>query len=148
MHSNLNLDPAWSDGVMATINNITMLVIVLTRPASIRERERDTAERLLVAPIAPFEIVMAEVWSMGLVVLVVSGLSLVLVVKGVSGVSTKGSIPLFTLGVTLNLFATVSVGISTGTIARSVPQPGPLVILALLPLQMLSDGSTPRESTP
>ncbi len=35
-----------------------------------------------------------------------------------------------------------------GTIARSMPQLGLLVILVLLPLQMLSGGSTPRESMP
>lgn len=48
---------------------------------------------------------------MGLVVLVVSGLSLMLMVKGVLGVPIEGSIPLFMLGVTLSLFATTSIGI-------------------------------------
>ncbi|MGS6553881.1 ABC transporter permease, partial [Escherichia coli] len=84
MRFNPNLDPAWFGGVMAIINNITMLAIVLTGSALIREREHGTVEHLLVMPITPFEIMMAKVWSMGLVVLVVSGLSLVLMVKGVS----------------------------------------------------------------
>lgn len=114
----------------------------------IREREHGTVEHLLVMPITPFEIMMAKVWSMGLVVLVVSGLSLVLMVKGVLGVPIEGSIPLFMLGVALSLFATTSIGIFMGTIARSMPQLGLLVILVLLPLQMLSGGSTPRESMP
>lgn len=35
-----------------------------------------------------------------------------------------------------------------GTLARSMPQLGLLMILVLLPLQMLSGGSTPRESMP
>lgn len=48
----------------------------------------------------------------------------------------------------LSLFATTSIGIFMGTIARSMPQLGLLVILVLLPLQMLSGGSTPRESMP
>ena len=85
---------------------------------------------------------------MGLVVLVAAGLSLVLMVKGVLGVPIEGSIPLFMLGVALSLFATTSIGIFMGTIARSMPQLGLLVILVLLPLQMLSGGSTPRESMP
>ncbi|HHH6275734.1 TPA: ABC transporter permease [Escherichia coli] len=88
MRFNPNLDPAWFGGVMAIINNITMLAIVLTGSALIREREHGTVEHLLVMPITPFEIMMAKIWSMGLVVLV------------------------------------------------------------LLPLQMLSGGSTPRESMP
>ena len=69
-------------------------------------------------------------------------------VKGVLGVPIEGSIPLFMLGVALSLFATTSIGIFTGTIARSMPQLGLLVILVLLPPQMLSGGSTPRESMP
>ncbi len=85
---------------------------------------------------------------MGLVVLVVSGLSLMLMVKGVLGVPIEGSIPLFMLGVALSLFATTSIGIFMGTLARSMPQLGLLMILVLLPLQMLSGGSTPRESMP
>lgn len=92
MRFNPNLDPAWFGGVMAIINNITMLAIVLTGSALIREREHGTVEHLLVMPITPFEIMMAKVWSMGLVVLVVSGLSLVLMVKGVLGVPIEGSI--------------------------------------------------------
>lgn len=148
MRFNPNLDPAWFGGVMAIINNITMLAIVLTGSALIREREHGTVEHLLVMPVTPFEIMMAKVWSMGLVVLVVSGLSLMLMVKGVLGVPIEGSIPLFMLGVVLSLFATTSIGIFMGTIARSMPQLGLLMILVLLPLQMLSGGSTPRESMP
>ncbi len=148
MRFNPNLDPAWFGGVMAIINNITMLAIVLTGSALIREREHGTVEHLLVMPVTPFEIMMAKVWSMGLVVLVVSGLSLMLMVKGVLGVPIEGSIPLFMLGVALSLFATTSIGIFMGTIARSMPQLGLLMILVLLPLQMLSGGSTPRESMP
>ncbi len=148
MRFNPNLDPAWFGGVMAIINNITMLAIVLTGSALIREREHGTVEHLLVMPITPFEIMMAKIWSMGLVVLVVSGLSLVLMVKGVLGVPIELQIPLFMLGVALSLFATTSIGIFMGTIARSMPQLGLLVILVLLPLQMLSGGSTPRESMP
>ncbi|HCI9972024.1 TPA: ABC transporter permease, partial [Salmonella enterica subsp. enterica serovar Infantis] len=69
MRFNPNLDPAWFGGVMAIINNITMLAIVLTGSALIREREHGTVEHLLVMPVTPFEIMMAKVWSMGLVVL-------------------------------------------------------------------------------
>ena len=123
MRFNPNLDPAWFGGVMAIINNITMLAIVLTGSALIREREHGTVEHLLVMP---------KIWSMGLVVLVVSGLSLVLMVKGVLGVPIEGSIPLFMLGVALSLFATTSIGIFMGTIARSMPQLGLLVILVLI----------------
>lgn len=73
---------------------------------------------------------------------------LILMVQGVLQVPIEGSIPLFMLGVALSLFATTSIGIFMGTVARSMPQLGLLMILVLLPLQMLSGGSTPRESMP
>lgn len=148
MRFNPNLEQERFGAVMAIINNITMLAIVLTGSALIREREHGTVEHLLVMPVTPFEIMLAKVWSMGLVVLVVSGLSLLLMVQGVLRVPIEGSIPLFMLGVALSLFATTSIGIFMGTVARSMPQMGLLMILVLLPLQMLSGGSTPRESMP
>ncbi len=148
MRFNPNLEQERFGAVMAIINNITMLAIVLTGSALIREREHGTIEHLLVMPVTPFEIMMAKIWSMGLVVLVVSGLSLVLMVQGILQVPIEGSIPLFMLGVALSLFATTSIGIFMGTLARSMPQLGLLMILVLLPLQMLSGGSTPRESMP
>ena len=55
---------------------------------------------------------------------------------------------LFLVGTALHLFATTSMGIFLGTVARSMPQFGLLLMLVLLPLQMLSGGSTPRESMP
>ncbi len=79
--------------MMAIINNITMLAIVLTGSALIREREHGTIEHLLVMPVTPFEIMLAKIWSMGPVVLVVSGLSLILMVQGILQVPIEGSIP-------------------------------------------------------
>ncbi len=75
------------------IINITMLAIVLTGSALIREREHGTIEHLLVMPITPFEIMLAKIWSMGLVVLVVSGLSLILMVQGFCRCPLKGRFP-------------------------------------------------------
>jgi ABC-2 type transport system permease protein len=131
MRFNPNLEQERFGAVMAIINNITMLAIVLTGSALIREREHGTVEHLLVMPVTPFEIMMAKIWSMGLVVLVVSGLSLILMVQGVLQVPIEGSIPLFMLGVALSLFATTSIGIFMGTVARSMPQLGLLMILVL-----------------
>ena len=145
---NPNLSAVWFGSVMELINSITMLSIILTSAALIREREHGTIEHLLVMPLTPFEIMMAKVWSMGLVVVVVATASLVCVVQGVLEVPIEGSIGLFVLGMALHLFATTSMGIFLGTVARSMPQMGLLMIITLLPLQMLSGGYTPRESMP
>jgi ABC-2 type transport system permease protein len=145
---NPTLEQSWFGAVVEIINNVTMLSIVLTGAALIREREHGTIEHLLVMPVTPFEIMASKVWAMGLVVLAACAFALTLVVRGVLGVPIEGSILLFLAGVGLHLFATTSMGIFLGTIARSMPQFGLLLMLVLMPLQMLSGGLTPRESMP
>ncbi|MCE1274954.1 MAG: ABC transporter permease, partial [Chlorobiales bacterium] len=88
------------------------------------------------------------IWSNGLVVLISASISLFLVVQGFLDVPIAGSVPLFLAGAAIYLFATTSIGIFLGTIARSMPQLGLLVILLIVPMQLLSGGMTPRESMP
>jgi len=145
---NPNLDSVWFGALMELINNVTMLSIILTGAALIREREHGTIEHLLVMPVTPAEIMLAKVWSMGLVVLLSSALSLAFIVQGVLRVPIEGSIALFLFCAALHLFATTSMGIFMATLARSMPQFGMLAVLILLPLQLLSGGVTPRESMP
>lgn len=145
---NPELNKVWFGSVMEVISNITMLAIVLTGAALIREREHGTVEHLLVMPVTPFEIMAAKVWAMAAVVLLATTLSLTLVVQGWLGVPVAGSVPLFLAGAVLHLFATTSLGIFLGTLARSMPQFGLLLMLILLPLEVLSGGMTPRESMP
>jgi ABC-2 type transport system permease protein len=134
--------------LMEVVNNVTMLSIILTGAALIREREHGTVEHLLVMPVTPTEIMLSKIWSMALVVLVAVFLSLSLVIEKLLHVPIEGSIALFLFGATLHLFATTSLGIFMATIARSMPQFGLLAMLTLIPLQMLSGGVTPRESMP
>jgi ABC-2 type transport system permease protein len=145
---NPTLNKSWFGAVMQVINNITMLSIVLTGAALIREREHGTVEHLLVLPVTPFEIMTSKVWATALVVLVASSISLTAVVQGLLSVPLQGSLALFLAGTALHLFATTSMGIFLGTLARSMPQFGLLLMLVLLPLQMLSGATTPRESMP
>lgn len=145
---NPNLDQMWFGGLMEIINNVTMLSIILTGAALIREREHGTIEHLLVMPVTPTEIMIAKIWSMSIVVLLSAVFSLVFIVQGILKVPVEGSVALFLLGTTLHLFAATSMGIWMATLARSMPQFGMLTVLILLPLQMLSGNASPRESMP
>ena len=119
---NPNLTRSWFGAVVALIDMITMLSVLLTGSALIRERERGTVEHLLVMPVTPFEIMTSKVWSMGLVVLVASAFSLAFVVQGVLAVPIQGSVALFLCGAALHLFATTSLGMFLATFARTMPQ--------------------------
>ncbi|TAN30526.1 MAG: ABC transporter permease [Castellaniella sp.] len=142
------LEKSWFGGLMEIINQITMLSLILTGAALIREREHGTIEHLLVMPVTPTQIMLSKVWSMSLVVLAAAALSLNGVVRGLLGVPIEGSLPLFFAGAALHLFAMTAMGIWLATLARNMPQFGMLMILILLPMEMLSGGTTPRESMP
>ena len=145
---NPELNKGWLGAIVQLINNVTMLAIVLTGAALIREREHGTIEHLLVMPVTPFEIMVSKIWSMALVVFGGCAFSLLFVVQGLLLVPLAGSVMLFMAGAALHVLAATSMGIFLGTIARSMPQFGLLLVLILLPLNMLSGGTTPYESMP
>ncbi len=145
---NPELNKGWFGAISEVISSIAMLSIVLTGAALIREREHGTIEHLLVMPVTPLEIMVSKVWSMGLVVLIASSLSILVIIQGLLTVPIAGSLILFVAGTALMLFATTSLGIFLGTVAGSMPQFGLLIMLVLLPLEMLSGAMTPRESMP
>ena len=145
---NAELNKSWFGSIMEIINNVTLLSIVLTGAALIREREHGTIEHLLVMPVTHAEIMVSKVWAMGLIVLAATAFSLVVVVQGLLDVPIQGSVPLFLAGAALEIFASTALGILLGTVSRSMPQFGLLLILILLPMEMLSGAMTPRESMP
>jgi ABC-2 type transport system permease protein len=145
---NPNAVSSWFKSVVAIINQISLLTVILTGAAVIREREHGTLEHLLVMPLTAFEIAMAKVWANGLVILVATATSLFLIVQTVLQVPFAGSVPLWLLGVTLYLFFATALGIYLGTISRSMAQFALLIILVIVVLMLLSGGSTPVESMP
>jgi len=145
---NPELNKGWFGAINNVISSITMLSIILTGAALIREREHGTIEHLLVMPVTPFEIMASKIWSMGLVVLLAASVSLVFIVQGLLAVRIGGSIPLFLFGTALYVFAMTSMGIFLATVGGTMPQFGLLMMLVLMPLQMLSGATTPRESMP
>ncbi len=145
---NANGVTAWFTSVVAIINQISMLTIILTGAAVIREREHGTLEHLLVMPLTAFEIAMAKVWANSLVILLATAASLYLVVMKALDVPFAGSVALWFSGVVLYLFFATALGIFLGTISQSMAQFALLVILVVVVLQLLSGGGTPVESQP
>ena len=145
---NPQLEKGWFMPISNVITSITMLSIILTGAALIREREHGTIEHLLVMPVTPIEIMVSKIWSMGLVVLIASAFALTVVVQRLLNIPIEGSLVLFLSATALQVFATTCMGIFLATVAGSMPQFGLLLMLVLLPLQVLSGSMTPRESMP
>lgn len=145
---NPNMEATWYQGAMSLTNNITLMAMLLTGAALIREREHGTIEHLLVMPLRPIEIMLAKVWANGLVVIIATSLSLHFVVRGALAVPISGSVPLYLFGAVIYLFSVTSLGIYLATLARSMPQFGLLTMILYVVMMLLSGGQTPLESMP
>lgn len=145
---NTNLEGGWFLAVIQIVNNITILAIILTGTALLREREHGTLDHLLVLPLTALEIMLAKIWSNMLVVVVCTWISLEVIVKGALGVPLAGSMGLFLMVTAVYLFASTALGIFLATLARSTPQFGLLAIPVIIPMLLLSGGSTPLDSMP
>jgi ABC-2 type transport system permease protein len=145
---NPNLKTSWFSAMTQVINQITLLTVILTGAALIREREQGTVEHLLVMPVVPTEIMLAKMIANGLVILVAAMLSLEFVVHLWIGSPINGSLLLFLLGATIYALVVAALGILLGTLATTMGQFGLLAIPVLIVTQLLSGSSTPMESMP
>lgn len=145
---NPNLITSWFSAMTQVINQITLLTVILTGAALIREREQGTVEHLLVMPVVPAEIMLAKMLANGLVILVAAMLSLQFVVHWWIGSPIAGSRLLFLLGAAEYALVVAALGILLGTLATTMGQFGLLAMPVLLVTQLLSGSSTPMESMP
>ncbi len=145
---NPNRDQARFRAVVSLINHVTIMAMVLTGAAVMREREHGAMEHLLALPLTPFDIAAAKILANAAMVLAATALSLLLVVEGLMSVEVAGSRSLF-LGLTaLYLVSAAAFGLFLATLARSMAQFALLAILAIMAIQFLSGGETPVDGQP
>ncbi len=145
---NPNGDPVWFKSVSSLLNQLSLLTIVLTGAAMLREREQGTIEHLMVMPLTPLEIALSKVLANVVVVLAAFTLSLFFVVQGLLQVPMQGSVGLLLAGTAVYLAAAAAIGMFLGTMARSMAQFALLVIMVIIPIIMLSGGMGAIESQP
>lgn len=145
---NPNGDSKWFRALAGLLDQLTMITIILTGAALIREREHGTIEHLMVMPLNAFEIAVGKVWANGLVVLIAAVLSMIFVVEGLLEVPISGSRVLLIGGIIIYLFSAAAIGIFLGIFARSMAQFALLIMLTISPMQMLSGGNSPIENQP
>ncbi|SNS51482.1 ABC transporter permease [Antarctobacter heliothermus] len=138
----------WLSAISGLLNQLSMLTIVLTGAALIREREHGTIEHLMVMPISAVEIALAKISANALVIFVAFVFSLFVVVQGALDIPFAGSETLLMAGTLIYLFAAASIGILLGIVARTMAQLALLIMLVIMPIMILSGGMTPIESQP
>ncbi|MGV2181223.1 ABC transporter permease [Rhizobium rhizogenes] len=145
---NPNGTQSWFKSIVSLADQLSMLIIILTGAALLREREHGTIEHLLVMPLTAFEIALVKVWANGLVIIVAFACSLLFVVEGALHVPIAGSRGLLMLGTTIYVFAAAAIGIFLGTLARTMAQFALLMMMVVMPMMMLSGGMSPVQSQP
>lgn len=145
---NPNGTQSWFRAIASLADQLSMLIMILTGAALLREREHGTIEHLLVMPVTAFEIALAKVWSNSLVIILAFVCSLLFVIEGALDVPVAGSHALLLLGTVIYVFAAAAIGIFLGTLARTMAQFALLMIMMVMPMMMLSGGMSPVESQP
>jgi ABC-2 type transport system permease protein len=143
---NPNQTSAWFSSILELLNMTTMVSMLLTASAVVREKERGTLDQLLVTPLRPVELLAAKVVPTLVLVLVLSFLSLVGIIGGAFGTPLRGSLVLFYLVTALYVFAVANLGIAMAVIVRNVAQVMMLLILILFPMLFLSGARFPPET--
>jgi ABC-2 type transport system permease protein len=150
MHAkfNPNFKTSWFTSVMQIVSNLTMITVMLSGAALIREREQGTVEHLLVMPVVPAEIMLSKILANGIVIVLATAISMGLVVQWWLQVPIAGSPLLFLGGACIYVIAVAALGIALGTVAATMAQFGLLSIPVLLVMMLLSGSTTPMESMP
>ena len=145
---NPNLDGSGFGGIMELAQMITLIGIVLTGAAVLRERERGTLGHLLVLPIRASAILLSKILANVVVMLICVSLSLRLVVEGALGIPVIGSIPLYMFGAGLYMFSVTATGVFLALAVRSTQEFGLVCLIVIMPMMVLSGVMTPIENMP
>lgn len=143
---NPNLDSAWFSSLLELFNMITMVAMLLSAAALMREKERGTLEQLLVSPLRPAEIFVAKLVPTVVMILLVSPIAIFGVIHGVFHTPLRGSLLLFYGVSILYILSVASLGLAIAVVTRNLPQATMTLFLILLPMLFLSGAFTPPEA--
>lgn len=145
---NPNLEDPYFTALDELFMMVTVISIILSATALVREREYGTMEQLLVTPVRPSQVIMAKVLFTVITLLIASLVTHFLILQGVFRIPFRGSYVLFLAVTALYIFSSCGVGLLIATLARRLGQIGLLAILFIAPILFLSGGWVPPEAMP
>lgn len=143
---NPNTLSSWFMSMLEYFNMITMVSLLVTAAAMVREKEQGTIEQLLVTPVRTWEIFIAKIIPTIFAISLLSPISIYAILKGVFDVPLRGSILLFYPVMLFYTFTISSLGLAISTVARNLAQAMMLMLVILIPMLFLSGAWTPPES--
>ncbi|MDD5567710.1 MAG: ABC transporter permease [Candidatus Omnitrophica bacterium] len=132
-------------GVIATI--VTMMSLLLTSMAIVKEKEIGTMEQLIVSPIRPIELIIGKLVPFAIIALVQITLITILGVLWFQ-IPLRGSILLLLFSTCIYLFTTLGVGLFISTISATQQEAMMSVFLFYMPTMLLSGFAYPIANMP
>lgn len=132
-------------GVIATI--VTMMSLLLSSMAIVKEKEIGTMEQLIVSPLKPLDLIVGKLFPFSVIALVQIVLITILGVAWFH-VPLRGSLPLLLLSTCIYLFTTLGIGLFISTISATQQEAMMSVFLFFLPTVLLSGFAYPISNMP
>ncbi len=144
---NAPLREDWSNALDMLLMGVALIPMLLPAALMVREKEQGTIEQLLVSPLRPWEITMAKILPMVLVVTVATLGSLGVLVRALD-LPVRGSLPLFILATVLTVFSMGGISLVIATVTRTVPSALLVAVMLIIPIAFLSGNYVPLEAMP
>ncbi|MDO8663168.1 MAG: ABC transporter permease [Candidatus Omnitrophota bacterium] len=132
-------------GVIATI--VTMMSLLLTAMAIVKEKEIGTMEQLIVSPIRPIELIIGKLLPFGVIALIQITLITVLGVLWFH-IPLRGNLFLLLFSTCIYLFTTLGIGLAISTISATQQEAMMSVFLFYMPAVLLSGFAYPIANMP
>ena len=127
-------------GVIATI--VTMMSLLLTAMAIVKEKEIGTMEQLIVSPIRPVELIIGKLLPFGVIALIQITLITALGVLWFH-IPLRGNLFLLLFSTCIYLFTTLGIGLAISTISATQQEAMMSVFLFYMPTVLLSGFANP-----
>ena len=132
-------------GVIASI--VTIMSLLLTAMAIVREKEIGTMEQLIVSPLRPIELIIGKLIPFGVIALFQTAMITTVGVLWFH-IPLRGSLLLLLLGTVIYLFTTLGAGLFISTIAATQQEAMMSVFLFYMPTFLLSGFAYPIANMP
>ncbi len=132
-------------GVIASI--VTIMSLLLTAMAIVREKEIGTMEQLIVSPLKPLELIFGKLVPFGVIALIQTSLITTLGIFWFH-IPFRGSLLLLVFSTCIYLFTSLGAGLFISTIASTQQEAMMSVFLFYMPTFLLSGFAYPIENMP
>jgi len=127
---------------------LSIITLILTSLAIVKEREIGTLEQIIVTPIKPIQLILGKLIPFA--ILGFAAVTIVLIAMNlIFGISPRGSVPFLFATTLLYILSTLGLGLLVSTVSKTQQQAMMLAIfVVMLPMTFLSGFAFPLENMP